>query len=208
MGPKKKTPLPAKQTKVTCRYCGIGTPQITRQYYPEHLIHIHNDNSGNLREFGQTSLTFGLINNNNGKETVSKETRRKSCSRSRSNDRFPSRSRKRSRSQSRERSKSSSRHRSSRKRNRSTSRCYSPLNEEAPKERSCSLGSRSSTDENKTKRSDLSPAGRDGSLGEEEESVKQHIRNLQTENERLREGQSLVLPRLEGLSGKCAYFTK
>ena len=48
MGPKSKTPKPAKVTKVPCRHCRPSKPQITCLYYPEHLVKVHQDTTCNL----------------------------------------------------------------------------------------------------------------------------------------------------------------
>ena len=52
-----KTPQHSAKTKVSCRICGPGKPQIVRQHYREHLKVAHEDTSGNLREWGQGTLT-------------------------------------------------------------------------------------------------------------------------------------------------------
>ena len=49
-------PLHASKTKITCRLCGPTKSQIARQSYKEHLERVHEDSSGNLREWGQGSL--------------------------------------------------------------------------------------------------------------------------------------------------------
>ena len=66
MGPKSKTPKSAKVTKVTCRHCGSSQPQITRQYYPEYLVKVHQDTTGDLSEYGQQMISF--VRNNKTEE--------------------------------------------------------------------------------------------------------------------------------------------
>ena len=53
------TPLHASKTKIVCRICGPERPKILRQCYREHLQNAHEDTSGNLREWGQSALSFG-----------------------------------------------------------------------------------------------------------------------------------------------------
>ena len=53
-------PKKAHETKIHCRFCGPESTAINRQSYPDHLATVHNDTSGNLREYGQASL-FQMI---------------------------------------------------------------------------------------------------------------------------------------------------
>ena len=57
-GRTKSTPLHGSKTKVTCRICGPNQDTIVRQYYKLHLKTVHEDESGDLREWGQSSLTY------------------------------------------------------------------------------------------------------------------------------------------------------
>ena len=60
MGRPQKTPFSNKKTKIICRYCGPEGTKLNRQSYRDHLKVAHNDSSGNLREWGQSSLfAFG-----------------------------------------------------------------------------------------------------------------------------------------------------
>ena len=60
MGRPQKTPFSNKKTKIICRYCGPEGTKLNRQSYCDHLKVAHNDSSGNLREWGQSSLfAFG-----------------------------------------------------------------------------------------------------------------------------------------------------
>ena len=198
MGPKRKTPLSAKQTKVTCRYCGPEQPQITRQYYPEHLVHIHNDHSGDAREHGQQKLTFG-VTNNNMTERVRTQTRSRSRSRTRSRSREMSSSRSRNRHSSRSR------------RNRRPGQCMekerevkersvSPNFEIFPSERrrSSSQKSRSSLERDRSDRRDL-PKRSFSSDVSDDDCLEADLKKLKTENTELKEEQRCNLQRMEDL---------
>ena len=54
----KATPASSKKTKIFCRICGPETQKINRQSYKDHLKLIHNDTSGDLREWGQPKLNL------------------------------------------------------------------------------------------------------------------------------------------------------
>ena len=183
----KKGPLLPKFTKVTCRYCGPEKQQISRQYYPEHLVLVHQDRTGNLREHGQQSLSFA------------------SFSRSKSQEKSQDRSRKRSSTRSRSRSRNEKRQKS---RSRSTSSQAPPVTithdrrSSSQRSRSSSQRSRSSTS---SQRSRFTQEGRSASSsssseGEEEDRVK--VRKLLDENRRLKDGKEWISRRMEGLSNQ------
>jgi hypothetical protein len=50
------TPSSSKKTKIVCRICGPEKTKINRQSYRDHLRLIHQDTSGDLREWGQKRL--------------------------------------------------------------------------------------------------------------------------------------------------------
>ena len=70
-GRHRTTPASGKQTKVVCRICGIDKPKINRQSYSDHLKKVHNDYSGNMREWGQASLFSVIDKQGNDGTTVS-----------------------------------------------------------------------------------------------------------------------------------------
>ena len=51
-------PNHATKTKIICRVCGPQKPQILRSFYKEHLKVQHQDETGNLREWNQGSISF------------------------------------------------------------------------------------------------------------------------------------------------------
>jgi hypothetical protein len=50
------TPHGAKKTKIFCRICGPSGASINRQSYKDHLQTVHGEDTGDLREWGQSSL--------------------------------------------------------------------------------------------------------------------------------------------------------
>ena len=58
MGWNKVGPTMARKAKIVCRICGPEGNKINRQSYRDHLWLVHDDTSGDLREWGQASLAF------------------------------------------------------------------------------------------------------------------------------------------------------
>ena len=61
--PKRYGPVGNKKAKIICRICGPQDEKgrINRQSYRDHLMIVHKDTSGDLREYGQSSV-FSLRN--------------------------------------------------------------------------------------------------------------------------------------------------
>jgi hypothetical protein len=51
----------ARKAKIVCRICGPEGNKINRQSYRDHLRLVHDDTSGDLREWGQASLAFTAV---------------------------------------------------------------------------------------------------------------------------------------------------